>query len=215
MKSTRLCFACGNLFHPFLQVPNQRYCSAPAWSAGAPATLAATASSRRCRQSRQPGTGAVELARPPPGLLASIPRDPPGLSGAQLRNATETECPTKFKTGCKHGRVTAFPFVTFLSVCAGSCRTQSIRNTFFVRQNEKRATSFYGHCRKWDATVTSVSYDGVSGESVSFKPLSQRLAGVPPRWARGRAATRTLANRSKAARNNHGSFRHGNEPTNK
>lgn len=29
MKSTRLCLACGNPFHPLLQVPNQRYCSAP------------------------------------------------------------------------------------------------------------------------------------------------------------------------------------------
>jgi len=30
MKSTRLCLACGSAFHPLLQVPNQRYCSAAA-----------------------------------------------------------------------------------------------------------------------------------------------------------------------------------------
>jgi len=30
MKPTRLCLACGNAFHPILQVPNQRYCSAAA-----------------------------------------------------------------------------------------------------------------------------------------------------------------------------------------
>jgi hypothetical protein len=30
MKPTRLCLACGNAFHPLLQVPNQRYCSATA-----------------------------------------------------------------------------------------------------------------------------------------------------------------------------------------
>jgi len=29
MKPTRVCLACGNAFHPLLQVPNQRYCSAP------------------------------------------------------------------------------------------------------------------------------------------------------------------------------------------
>nr|WP_137959868.1 hypothetical protein [Burkholderia sp. 4M9327F10] len=30
MKSTRLCAACGKAFHPLLQTPNQRYCSAAA-----------------------------------------------------------------------------------------------------------------------------------------------------------------------------------------
>lgn len=30
MRPTRLCLACGNVFHPLLQVPNQRYCPAAA-----------------------------------------------------------------------------------------------------------------------------------------------------------------------------------------